>query len=86
MRLEHDVHGFFHGNIMALRDERVIILLAVAASLVGQELLTHGRNIMETIAVACSSDAERAKILWRISVSCARKVRSNERCSRSRSS
>lgn len=48
---------------MTPRQERMIVFLSVAATLVGQKLLTDGRNMMMAITMV-SSCAKGAEDLW----------------------
>lgn len=51
MRLEHNIHAASELNIMAPSKPRVIILLAVLAALVSQELFADRSDVMVTVAV-----------------------------------
>ena len=51
MRLEHDIHATSQLHIMAPRKPRVITLVAILATLVSEELLADGSDIMVAVAV-----------------------------------
>lgn len=51
MRLEHDIHATSQLDIMAPRKPRMITLLAILATLVGQELFADGSDIVVAVAI-----------------------------------
>jgi hypothetical protein len=60
MRLDHNIHAASQLNIMTSSKPRVIAFLAILATLVSQELIADGRNILMTVTVLAigTEDAE----------------------------
>lgn len=52
MRLNHNIHTASQLEIMASSKPRVVVFLAVLATLISKELVAHGRNIMMAVAVS----------------------------------
>jgi hypothetical protein len=52
VRLDHNIHTASQLEIMTSRKPRVVIFLAMLATLIGEKLVAHGRNIVMTIAVS----------------------------------
>jgi hypothetical protein len=62
VRLDHNIHAASQPNIMTSSKPRVITLLAILATLVSQELVADGSDIMMAITVLAVG-AESAKDL-----------------------
>lgn len=55
MRLEHNIHATSQLNVVAPSKPRVIVLFAILATLVSQELIAAGSDIVVAIAVLALS-------------------------------
>jgi hypothetical protein len=67
VRFDHNIHTASELKIMTSRKPRVVILLAMLATLISEELVAHRCNIVMTIAVS-SVAAESAENLELISI------------------
>ena len=60
MRLDHNIHAPSQLNIMTPGQPRMITFIAILATLISEELITDGSNIVMTVAVFAigAKDAE----------------------------
>jgi hypothetical protein len=67
MRFDHDIHALPQLDIMTPGQPRMITILAILATLVSEELITDGSNIVVTVAIFAIG-AEYAKNLRSVSI------------------